>query len=134
MLKFETPELVVERGLPMKKYGIRASPISCLSPRTIAINGFIYIQRVCRRSPKPTDALLLQERLNCLMVESGDSESSELSSLNECFLEAIRQVSLSCEERGLLLAQILAEFSQRIDNYRKVTESALAFGLRARTK
>ncbi|XP_061573260.1 axonemal dynein light intermediate polypeptide 1 [Cololabis saira] len=49
---------------------------------------------------------------------------------SQCFDELIRQVTVTCGERGLLLLQVRDEIQMTIGTYQTLYESGIAFGLR----
>lgn len=48
----------------------------------------------------------------------------------QCFDELIRQVTVNCAERGLLLLRVRDEMRMTIAAYQTLYESAVAFGIR----
>ena len=48
----------------------------------------------------------------------------------ECFDELIRQITINCLERGILLMRIKTESEMVITKYQNLYESALAYGMR----
>ena len=48
----------------------------------------------------------------------------------ECFDELIRQVTINCLERGILLMRIKKELVMTVETYQNLYESALAYGIR----
>jgi len=48
----------------------------------------------------------------------------------QCFDELIRQVTVNCAERGLLLLRVRDEIRMTIKAYRTLYESSVAFGMR----
>jgi len=48
----------------------------------------------------------------------------------EFFEELIRQITINCSQRGILLMKIRNEFRSIIENYQKLYISSLAFGIR----
>lgn len=49
---------------------------------------------------------------------------------NECFDELIRQVTINCLERGILLMRIKKEIEMTITSYQTLYESSVAYGIR----
>ena len=49
---------------------------------------------------------------------------------NQCFDELIRQITINCSHRGLLLVRIRDELKMNIESYRNLYESVLAYGMR----
>jgi dynein light intermediate chain len=48
----------------------------------------------------------------------------------ECFDELIRQVTINCLERGILLMRIKKELIMTVESYQNLYESAIAYGIR----
>ena len=48
----------------------------------------------------------------------------------QCFDELIRQITVNCVERGLLLVRVRDEIRQSIAMYQNLYESSIAFGMR----
>ena len=48
----------------------------------------------------------------------------------ECFDELIRQITLNCLERGILLTRIKKELRMTINSYQSLYESSIAYGIR----
>merc|ERR1712022_31080 len=49
---------------------------------------------------------------------------------SQCFDELIRQVTINCAERGLLLLRVRDEIRMSIAAYQTLYESSVAFGMR----
>ena len=49
---------------------------------------------------------------------------------NQCLDELIRQITINCSHRGLLLVRIRDELKMNIESYRNLYESVLAYGMR----
>lgn len=49
---------------------------------------------------------------------------------NECFDELIRQITINCLERGILLMRIKKEIEMTVNSYQTLYESAIAYGIR----
>ena len=54
----------------------------------------------------------------------------KILSASQCFDELIRQVTISCAERGLLLLRVRDEIRMTIAAYQTLYESSVAFGMR----
>ncbi|RHY05595.1 hypothetical protein DYB28_013574 [Aphanomyces astaci] len=50
----------------------------------------------------------------------------------QCFDELIRQITINCAERGLLLLRVRVEIRMTIAAYQTLYESSIAFGLKLR--
>ena len=48
----------------------------------------------------------------------------------ECFDELIRQITLNCLERGILLTRIKKELNMTMNSYQSLYESSIAYGIR----
>ena len=48
----------------------------------------------------------------------------------ECFDELIRQITLNCLERGILLTRIKKELIMTVNSYQSLYESSIAYGIR----
>jgi len=48
----------------------------------------------------------------------------------QCFDELIRQITIDCKDRGLLLVKVRDEMKTQIEAYRRLYESSIAFGMR----
>lgn len=48
----------------------------------------------------------------------------------QCFDELIRQITINCSHRGLLLVRVRDELRMSIQAYQTLYESALAYGMR----
>lgn len=49
---------------------------------------------------------------------------------SQCFDELIRQITISCAERGLLLLRVRDEIRMTIAAYQSLYESSIAYGMR----
>ena len=49
---------------------------------------------------------------------------------NQCFDELIRQITINCSHRGLLLVRIRDELKLNVEYYRNLYESVLSYGIR----
>ena len=49
---------------------------------------------------------------------------------SQCFDELIRQITLNCSERGLLLLRVRDEIRMTIDAYKTLYDSSVTFGVR----
>uniref|UniRef100_A0A8C6UTP8 Axonemal dynein light intermediate polypeptide 1 n=1 Tax=Neogobius melanostomus TaxID=47308 RepID=A0A8C6UTP8_9GOBI len=82
----------------------------------------------------PTDVLQLTEQLD----EKLQERQARLTGIcpirreiySQCFDELIRQVTINCAERGLLLLRVREEINMTIAAYQTLYESSVAFGMR----
>merc|ERR1711933_268812 len=99
-----------------------------------AEDGKHYSQYVSSGPATRLDVIQLQEALDQRLMERQARETGicpvreELYS--QCFDELIRQVTIICAERGLLLLRVRDEIRMTICAYQSLYESSIAFGMR----
>ncbi|KAJ2995260.1 Axonemal dynein light intermediate polypeptide 1 [Globomyces sp. JEL0801] len=107
---------------------------SILPPREWDEAGQLWIQKVSSTPATRLDVINLQEQLDHILQKRQARETGicpvrrELYS--QCFDELIRQVTISCQERGLLLLRVRDEIRMSIAAYQTLYESSVAFGMR----
>ena len=103
-------------------------------PREFEENGKKYIQYVSQEPATREKARDLFKALDEKIKERQAREKGicqvreELYS--QCFDEIIRQVTIECAERGLLLLRVRDEIKMTIASYQTLYESAILFGIR----
>ncbi|KAH0631055.1 hypothetical protein JD844_005136 [Phrynosoma platyrhinos] len=94
----------------------------------------LWIQPVSSVPSTRMDVVHLQEQLDLKLQQRQARETGicpvrrELYS--QCFDELIRQVTINCAERGLLLLRVRDEIRMTIAAYQTLYESSVAFGMR----
>ncbi|KAJ3030058.1 Axonemal dynein light intermediate polypeptide 1 [Rhizophlyctis rosea] len=107
---------------------------SILPPREWEETGQLWVQKVSSTPATRLDVINLQEQLDHMLQKRQARETGicpvrrELYS--QCFDELIRQVTISCQERGLLLLRVRDEIRMSIAAYQTLYESSVAFGMR----
>ncbi|XP_077990220.1 33 kDa inner dynein arm light chain, axonemal [Glandiceps talaboti] len=107
---------------------------SILPPREWTENGQLWVQQVSSTPATRLDVVNLQEQLDQRLQQRQARETGicpvrrELYS--QCFDELIRQVTINCAERGLLLLRVRDEIRMTIAAYQTLYESSVAFGMR----
>ena len=107
---------------------------SILPPRRFHDAGQDLIQYVSTTPATRSDVLKLQQQLdNTLHLKKARETGicpirSEIYS--QCFNEIIRQVTIDCSTRGLLLVKVRDEMNTTISAYQSLYESALTWGMR----
>ncbi|XP_046859171.1 33 kDa inner dynein arm light chain, axonemal-like [Xenia sp. Carnegie-2017] len=107
---------------------------SILPPREWTENGQLWVQQVSSTPATRLDVVNLQEQLDMRLQQRQARETGicpvrrELYS--QCFDELIRQVTINCAERGLLLLRVRDEIRMTIAAYQTLYESSVAFGMR----
>ena len=94
----------------------------------------VWVQYVSSTPATRLDVINLQEQLDSQLErrqarETGICTTRELL-YSQCFDELIRQVTVSCAERGLLLLRVRDEARMTIRAYKILYESSIAFGMR----
>lgn len=103
-------------------------------PEIVEKDGVMY-SRIASQSPAiDSDVVTLQESMETA-IDARSACSTGICRVREdifaeAFLEIIRQVSVSCNERGMLLWRIKNELEGSIDEYRKLHASAVRFRAR----
>ncbi|XP_069613012.1 axonemal dynein light intermediate polypeptide 1 [Ranitomeya imitator] len=105
-----------------------------LPPREWTENNQLWIQQVSSTPSTRMDVVHLQEELDMKLQQRQARETGicpvrrELYS--QCFDELIRQVTINCAERGVLLLRVRDEIHMTISAYQTLYESSVAFGMR----
>ncbi|EPR63404.1 putative inner dynein arm light chain [Toxoplasma gondii TgCatPRC2] len=105
-----------------------------LPPREWTEYGQLWRQRVSSTPATRADVIALQGELDKRLKQRQAREyglcpvREELYS--QCFDEILRQVTIACAERGLLLHRVRTELRTMIQAYQKLYESSAAFGMR----
>jgi len=107
---------------------------SILPPREWTQDDQLWVQYVSSTPATRADVINLQEDLDKWLQQRQARETGicpireELYS--QCFDELIRQVTIICAERGLLLLRVRDEIKMTICAYQSLYESSIAFGMR----
>lgn len=111
---------------------------SILPPREYTEDGQNKIQYVSATPATRTDVVKLQQELDAKLKERKARETgicpvrSEL--YGQCFDEIIRQVTIDCSARGLLLVRVRDELRTTIAAYQALYESAITWGMKKATQ
>ena len=107
---------------------------SILPPRQYTENGQDLIQYVSTTPATRHDVLKLQKQLEDLLVQRKAKKTGicPVRSVlyGQCFDEIIRQVTIDCAARGLLLVRVRDEMRTTIAAYQALYESAVTWGMR----
>merc|ERR1712023_6696 len=107
---------------------------SILPPREWTEDGQLWIQYVSSTPATRLDVVNLQEQLDQRLQQRQARETGICPVREElyaqCFDELIRQVTINCAERGLLLLRVRDEIRMTIAAYQTLYESSIAFGMR----
>ena len=94
----------------------------------------LWIQSVLSTPATKAEVLSLQEELDKRLQQKQARETGICPIREElyaqCFDELIRQITINCAERGLLLVRVRDEIRMTIQAYQTLYESSIAFGMR----
>ncbi|EGR33183.1 hypothetical protein IMG5_059970 [Ichthyophthirius multifiliis] len=108
---------------------------SILPPREYIMNKKqLWIQKVSATPATKSDVLELVNNLDKRLQQRSAKQCGQCPIREElyaqCFDELIRQITINCSERGLLLLRIRDEIKYTIQAYQTLYESATAYGMR----
>ncbi|KAJ8350467.1 hypothetical protein SKAU_G00255970 [Synaphobranchus kaupii] len=105
-----------------------------LPPREWSDGIGLWVQRVSSTPGSRMDVVDLQEELNLKLQQRQARETGICNVRRElysqCFDELIRQETINCTDRGLLLLRVRDEISMCMAAYQTLDESSVAFGIR----
>lgn len=105
-----------------------------LPPKEWEEDGQFWRQQVSTTPATRLDVVNLQEHLDMRLQQRQARETGicpiRRELYNQCFDEIIRQVTINCSERGLLLLRIRDELRMTIEAYQALYCSSVAFGMR----
>jgi len=145
LVKYDNPLLVStnkdgrgkgKKGLEMKQNLTPTEDIlnSILPPREWTEDGQLWVQYVSSTPATRPDVQSLQEYLDQKLQQRQARETGICPIREElyaqCFDELIRQTTINCAERGLLLLRVRDEIRMAIACYQTLYESSIAFGIR----
>ncbi|XP_014469529.1 PREDICTED: 33 kDa inner dynein arm light chain, axonemal [Dinoponera quadriceps] len=156
LVKYDTPILITThpekvRKEPIPKISATACKIQTTFPadvrrETIEIlnrilppkeweeDGQIWSQCVSSTPATRLDVINLQEQLDMRLQQRQARETGicpvRRQLYTQCFDELIRQVTVNCAERGLLLLRVRDEIKMTLAAYQTLYESSIAFGMR----
>ncbi|XP_046436600.1 axonemal dynein light intermediate polypeptide 1 isoform X1 [Neodiprion pinetum] len=158
LIKYENPVLVTthperkNRDASPSKVGMTACKVQTALPTTDIrretdeiLNGIlppkeweedcqIWTQRVSSIPATRLDVINLQEQLDMRLQQRQARETGicpvRRELYTQCFDEVIRQVTINCAERGLLLFRIRDEIRMTMAAYQTLYQSSIAFGMR----
>merc|ERR1712167_274763 len=107
---------------------------SILPPREWTEDGQLWIQYVSSTPATRLDVISLQEQLD-LKLQQRQARETGICPVREelyaqCFDELIRQITIACAERGLLLLRVRDELRMTVAAYQGLYESSVAYGMR----
>merc|ERR1712093_490974 len=149
LVKYDNPVLVNSaRDKKSKAKGKQLPPVndskaptqtedilnSILPPREWTEDGQLWIQYVSSTPATRLDVINLQEQLD-LKLQQRQARETGICPVREelyaqCFDELIRQITINCAERGLLLLRVRDELRMTVAAYQGLYESSVAYGTR----
>ncbi|XP_071569416.1 axonemal dynein light intermediate polypeptide 1 [Temnothorax nylanderi] len=158
LVKYDNPVLItthpekVRKDSALAKVGIAACKIQTTSasadtrretieilnrilpPKEWEEDGQIWTQRVSSTPATRLDVINLQEQLDMRLQQRQARETGicpvRRQLYAQCFDELIRQVTVNCAERGLLLLRVRDEIKMTLAAYQTLYQSSIAFGMR----
>lgn len=123
-----------EREDEIRDYSVKDALNKILPPKKITENEQIWVQYVSCTPVTKAEVVTLQEGLDRKLQTQQARETGicpiREQLYNECFDELIRQVTLNCLERGILLMRIKKEIEMTVSSYQTLYESSIAYGIR----
>ncbi|XP_050574145.1 axonemal dynein light intermediate polypeptide 1 [Bombus affinis] len=105
-----------------------------LPPKQWEEDGQIWTQKISSIPATRLDVINLQEHLDMKLQQRQARETGicpvRRELYTQCFDEIIRQVTINCAERGLLLLRIRDELKMTLAAYQTLYQSSIAFGMR----
>ena len=116
------------------KYSVKDALNRLLPPKKITDKEQEWVQYVTCTPVAKADVVNLQENLDRRLQTEQARETGicpiREKLYTECFDELIRQITLNCLERGILLTRIKKELNMTINSYQSLYESSIAYGIR----
>ena len=105
-----------------------------LPPKKITDKDQEWVQYVTCTPVAKVDVMNLQENLD-RRLQTEQARETGICPIREklyieCFDELIRQITINCIERGILLTRIKKELIMTINSYQSLYESSIAYGIR----
>ncbi|KAG5188694.1 axonemal dynein light chain, partial [Tribonema minus] len=147
LVKYDTPVLVSttqgkkgkgkaqQSGLEKQTTQTEDILNSILPPREWTSNGQLWVQYVSSTPATRLDIINLQQEQLDHKLQQRQARETGICPVREelyaqCFDELIRQVTINCAERGLLLLRVRDEIHMTVAAYQTLYESSIAFGMR----
>jgi len=116
------------------KYSVKDALNRLLPPKKITDKDQEWVQYVTCTPVAKADVVNLQENLDRRLQTEQARETGFCPIIEklytECFDELIRQITLNCLERGILLTRIKKELNMTVNSYQSLYESSIAYGIR----
>ena len=118
-----------------EKLSVKDALNKILPPKKQVVNEQLWVQYVSCTPVTTAEVNTLEEGLNKRLKtlkakETGICEDRE-KLYNECFDELIRQVTINCLERGILMMLVKKESEMTVKAYQNLYQSSIAYGIRS---
>lgn len=122
-----TPDIAMD-------YSVKDALNKILPPNKIKTGDQMWVRYVSPNPVTVAEVINLHDELD-KRLKSEQARDSGICPIreklyNECFDEIIRQVTINCLERGILLMRIKTEIEMTITAYQTLYESSIAYGMR----
>ena len=140
LIKYSTPFLVSVSPLKQKEKQDGSSTTEALLSQIIRPklfhleNNQLWKQTVLPTPATKSEVIYLEEQLDKqLQLQNAIPEGlcpKRQQLYEECYDELIRQITIDCKQRGLLLVKVRDELKQQQQEYQKLYESCIGYGMR----
>ena len=115
-------------------YSVKDALNKILPPKKITKGDQIWVKYAVCAPVTKAEVIYLQEKLD-RRLQTEQARETGICPIREklyieCFDELMRQVTINCLERGILLKRIKKEFEITISSYQILFESSISYGIR----
>jgi dynein light intermediate chain len=115
-------------------YSLKDTLNKILPPKKVKIGDQMWVQYVSCNPVTRAEVVNLSDNLKRHLELDGARENGVCpireNLYDECFHELIRQITINCLERGILLMRIKNETAMTINTYKILYESCISYGMR----
>ena len=115
-------------------YSLKDTLNKILPPKKVKTGDQMWVQYVSCNPVTQAEVVNLYDNLKKKLVLEGARKNGVCpireKLYDECFHELIRQITINCLERGILLMRIKNETAMTINTYKTLYESCIAYGMR----
>ena len=116
-------------------YSVKDALNLILPPKKIITNEQLWVQYVSCTPVTKAEVQNLKEgldkRIKVLEAKETGICTVREQLYSECFDELIRQVTINCLERGILMMLVKTEYENQIKTYQNLYQSSIAYGIRS---
>ena len=116
-------------------YSVKDALNLILPPKKIITNEQLWVQYVSCTPVTKAEVQNLKEgldkRIKVLEAKETGVCTVREQLYSECFDELIRQVTINCLERGILMMLVKTEYENQIKTYQNLYQSSIAYGIRS---